>query len=357
MKHFRQNIWQENEYLYEAAYGFQPNLRAYLHEDDTVRKCMLVVPGGGYCMCTPHEGELPAMEFYRQGMNVFVLTYTTDITMSVPLRRQPMEDLSRAVRLIRKCASEYRIDPGKLLLCGFSAGSHLSACLCTHFEDIVDPDPQYQEISNRPEGAILGYPVITSGEYAHIYSIQALVGKNASEAELEYFSLEKQVKENTPPCFLWQTLDDNLVPVENSYLFADALRAKKIPHAHYVFPTGFHGLSVANFEMFSGWCGGGYTCEQLNLALEHIKDNTAVNVSEERRAELMEQFFSPKRDESPELDAGPKNSIPPEERGKMLGEDLSCWDELPADHSKDPNPFADVHHWIQLAQIWYERFL
>ena len=177
MKTFRLDLWKPGEYTYEAAYGFMPNVHAYLHdEDDSVRKCMLMVPGGGYCMLAPHEGELPAMEYYRMGLNVFVLTYTNDITMCVPLKKQPMNDISRAVRLIRKGADEYRIAPDKLVICGFSAGGHVCGSLCVHYSDIVDPDPEINAFSNRPDAAILSYPVLTSGKYTHIYSMQALLG-------------------------------------------------------------------------------------------------------------------------------------------------------------------------------------
>ena len=146
MKAFRENIWEEGEYTYAAAYGFTPNIHGYIHEDDTVRDCMLVVPGGGYCFCTPHEGDMVAREFYKRGMNTFFLAYTVDITMSVPLKHQPMEDLSRAVRFIRKNAKEYRIDPDKLVVCGFSAGGHVCASLCNHFEEIEDKNDKYKGI-------------------------------------------------------------------------------------------------------------------------------------------------------------------------------------------------------------------
>ena len=336
VKQFRLDLWKDDEYTYAAAYGFMPNVRAYLHdEDDAVRRCMVMVPGGGYCMLAPHEGELPAMEYYKMGMNVFVLTYTNDITMSVPLKRQPMEDISRAVRLIRKNAAEYNIAADKLLVCGFSAGGHVCASLCTHFDDIKDPDPELDRISNRPEGAILCYPVITSGKYTHIYSMQALLGMEPAQEELDYFSCEKQVTENTPPCFLWQTLEDDLVPVENIYLFAKALKEKGVPYAQYVFPKGGHGLSVASLEQFSGWHGGEYVCEQLGKALEHVKAGTAVNVTPRRREELMQQFFAPKQD-APVGDASERKMPSPEELADM---------------------FADVHSWPELSRIWYERFI
>ncbi len=330
MKTFRLDLWKPEEYDYAAAYGFIPNVHAFLHdEDDSVRKCMIVVPGGGYCMLAPHEGELVAMEYYRMGLNVFVLTYTNDITMCVPLKKQPMSDLSRAVRLVRKNAGEYHLDPAKLLICGFSAGGHVCGSLCTHFDDVTDPDPELNAISNRPDAAIFGYPVITSGEYTHIYSMQALLGMAPSEEELEYFSIEKQVKENTPPCFLWQTVEDNLVPVENTYLFAKALKEKGVPYCQYVYPHGGHGLSTASMELFSGWHGGEYVQEQVWLALEHVKNDTAVNMNPRRKEELMQQFFAPKD----------PNQAPP---------------SFP---KPTTNPFADVNTWVDLSRIWFERFL
>ena len=292
MKRFRENIWQDGEYTYEASYGFTPNVFAYLHNDDQQRDCMLVVPGGGYCMLASHEGELPAMEFFDRGMNVFVLSYTTDITMSVPLKKQPLNDISRAVRFIRKNAEKYNAEGKKLFIMGFSAGAHVCGSLAVHYKDVTDINPEFDKFSNRPDGVVLSYPVITTGEYTHQDSIRALLGNEPTAEELDYFSLEKHVTEDTPTCFVWQTQEDGLVPVENSYLFAQALRSKKVPFAHYVFPAGFHGLSVANGAYFKGWSGGEYTMEQTMRAAFSVKEGRGVNVSEKRKQELIDQFFS-----------------------------------------------------------------
>ncbi len=290
MRKFRQNIWEDGEYDYAAAYGFAPNVFAYIHDDNEKRDCMLVVPGGGYCMVVPHEGELVAKEFFDSGMNVFVLSYTTDITMSVPLKKQPLKDISRAIRWIRKHAEENNVDGRKLFICGFSAGGHVCGSLAVHFDDVNDDNPEYASFSNRPDGVILSYPVITTGEFTHLDSVHALLGFEPSTEELDYFSLENHVKENTPPCFLWQTETDDLVPVENSYLFAMALRKQKVPFAHYVFPEGRHGLSIANKAYFQGWSGGFYTMEQTWRATAAVKEGRGVNVSEKRREELNAQF-------------------------------------------------------------------
>ena len=112
----------------------------------------------------------------------------------------------------------------------------------------MSPEEAYQNVSNRPDVAILSYPVITSGKYAHRDSFVALFGKEPSEQELDYMSLENHVTKDTPPCFLWQTVTDQTVPVENSYLFAQACAQAGVPFAQHVFSEGIHGLSVATEE-------------------------------------------------------------------------------------------------------------
>lgn len=288
MKKEKLVIWEEGEYGYPLAFEFVPNLVGYIHEEDTqTRPCMLVVPGGGYCVVSPTEGEIVAMEFYGKGYNAFVLTYTTNPLMLEPLKEQPMKDLSRAVRLIRSRADGYHIDPGRVFLCGFSAGGHLCASVCVHYKDVADD--RYGCFSNRPDAAILSYPVITAGDKAHRGSFQALLGADASEEQLEYMSLEKQVTPETPPCFLWQTATDDAVPVENSYLFAEALKEQGVPFAHHVFSAGRHGLSLADEKWAKGEYGDPYTMEQTLQIAEKVKNGT-IPVSEEVKESFLPQF-------------------------------------------------------------------
>ena len=331
MKEFKEIIWKENEYDYPAAYGFTPNIHAYLHEDDAERDCLIVVPGGAYCMCVPPEASLPAIEFYKRGMNVFVLTYTTDITCTFLLKKQPMNDLARAVRFVRKREDDYKIRGKKLLVCGFSAGAHVCGSLAVHYKEIEDINLEYKDISCKPDGAILSYPVITAGEHSHEFSIWQLVGRDASEEEKNYFSLEKQVTKDTVPCFIWQTADDNLVPVENSYLMAEALKKNGVYFAHFVFPEGFHGLSVPNKDFFAGNFGEEYTMEQVFNAVKAVKEGKGVNVSEQREKELKEQFADKKEENGGNENPFLKEGVNPVEQ------------------------FSDVGKWPDLCMKWMER--
>ncbi len=342
MKQFRRDIWEDGEYTYAAAYGFTPNVRAFLHEpgedgateDSAMRDAMLVVPGGGYCMLAAHEGEPVAKAFYESGMNVFVLTYTTDITMSVPLKDQPLRDIARAIRVLRKNAAEYGIEGKKIAVCGFSAGAHVAGSVTVHW-DVADTNPAYADVSARPDASLLCYPVITSGRFTHEYSMLALLGPNPTEEELAYYSLEKNVTKDTPPTFLWQTQTDTVVPVENSYLFAQALRENGVPFAHYVFPEGFHGLGLSKGFGHDGWTDGSYVMEQVNNAVAAVKAGRGVNVSERRVAELKAQF--PDKREEP----APKD-------GDAKEEPAFTW-------KPDPTLTRDVGLWSDLAKVWFAR--
>ena len=269
------HLWTKEEYSYPALGQFIPNVVTYIHEeDDSKRPAIIVVPGGGYSVVSPTEGEIVAEEFYRKGYNTFVVTYTTNLLRTSPLRLQPLKDLSKAVMFVRKSAEQFNIDPTKVTICGFSAGGHLCGSLAVHHDSQeLILDREYEGISNRPDAVILSYPVISSGEFGHKDSFIALLGSEATEEELEYMSLEKQVTKKTPPTFIWHTATDELVPVENSYLFANACKEQGVVFEHHVFGNGKHGLSLANEDWASGNFGGDYTMQQLYETLQYLVDN------------------------------------------------------------------------------------
>lgn len=235
-------IWDEGEYSYKNGHFQIQYFESYIHDDEELRPAILVIPGGGYDHLSPNESENVALRFFELGYQAFVLSYTVDETKSIPLKLQPLRDLSRAVRLIRSMASEFKIYNGKIALCGFSAGGHLAASLCVHYSDIHDD--KYENISNRPDAAILSYPVITTGKNAHPGSVKALLGDLASIEELKYMSVEKQVSADTPPTFIWTTAADESVPIENSYIYAMALKEQKVPFALHIYSEGGHGRNL-----------------------------------------------------------------------------------------------------------------
>jgi len=242
----RIDIWEGLKYHGEMDDGFRPVMDTYILAGNKVRGAVLVCPGGGYGHTSPREAEAVAIQFNAAGFHAFVLYY------SVAPRRhpQPILDLSRAMCIIRENAEEWKVDPNKIAVCGFSAGGHLAASLGVHWtKPYIQNAEGIKEQMNRPNALILCYPVITFGEFTHKGSVMNLLGDDAINSELlNEMSLENQVNENTPPSFLWHTFEDKAVPVENSLMFAQALRKNKIPFEMHIYPSGSHGLSLANEE-------------------------------------------------------------------------------------------------------------
>ena len=233
----------------------------------------MIVPGGGYRMVAVGESEIVAKKFYEKGYNAFVLTYTTAMFEPVRLYLQPLNDLARAVAYLRKHAEKFLIDKNRVILCGFSAGGHLCGSLAAHYDDErIRQDGTYSGISIRPDGVILSYPVITSGEYAHKDSFQVLLGEKPEKGESEYMSLEKQVKEGMPPVFIWHTETDETVPVENTLLFAEACRRKGVSCEMHIFREGIHGCSTADEKWASGEYGGDYVMDQWFAFMQYYID-------------------------------------------------------------------------------------
>jgi acetyl esterase/lipase len=155
------------------------------------------------------------------------------------------------MRWVRAHADEYKIDVNRVGIMGSSAGGHLAATLMTHFDQ---GDPNAADIierqSSRPDLGILCYAVISMGEYAHKGSKVALLGTNPPPELVQDLSAELQVKTNTPPCFLWTTFEDKTVPMENTLLFAEALRKNHVPFDLHVYQKGGHGMGLKDKPPF-----------------------------------------------------------------------------------------------------------
>lgn len=263
-------LWDESEYEYGSDINFAPFLVPYLHDDEKKHPCMMVVPGGAYMGVSHTEGKIVADSFFNEDYNCFVLTYTTNPFLYKPLGNQSLQDISRAIRLLRRRAGKYGIDSCKIAICGFSAGGHLCGSISCHFKDIEDNNLEYSEYSNRPDGVILSYPVISFGEYGHRETREAILGKNPIEKDIEYYSLERQVHSDNPPTFLWHTATDDGVPIENSFMYAKALKDNGVKFAQHIFAEGPHGLSLATEDWLNGRFGDAYTMEQIYSFIDAV---------------------------------------------------------------------------------------
>ena len=212
-------------------------------EQKLLRPAVIICPGGGYINLSNREAEPIAMRYLAAGYHAFVLKYHVAPT------RYPVAllELASTVKLLRDHADKWMIDESKIIVTGFSAGGHLAASLaCFWNKDFLASALNTTNDRIKPDGCILSYPVITSGEFAHRGSFEHLLGDD--ESLLEQVSLEKQVSKDTPPVFIWHTLSDACVPVENSLLFVMALRKYNISTEFHMYPFGGHGLALANEE-------------------------------------------------------------------------------------------------------------
>ncbi len=149
---------------------------------------------------------------------------------------------------MRDNAEQWQIDPDRIFVAGFSAGGHLAASLGVFWHEPFLAGLLKTESGRiRPNGLILSYPVITSGEHAHRESFYNLLGSRYEEL-VDYVSLENRVTEKTPPVFLWHTWEDDCVPCQNALLLAQTLKAKGVSLELHIYPHGGHGLSLANEE-------------------------------------------------------------------------------------------------------------
>ncbi len=230
-------------------------------DENRLRPAILICPGGGYEHTSDREAEAIAIQMNAMGFHAFVLYYTCAPVAVFP--RQQLE-AAKAIAEIRSHAEEWHINPDKIVVMGFSAGGHLAASIGAFYKKEFLCEPlQVKPEQIKPSGLVLCYPVITSGEMAHKGSFHALLGEKEEELK-DFVSLEKQVTEDTPPAFIWHTYEDSSVPVENSMLYAAAMRKAKVPFELHIYPRGHHGLALASAETKSAKGGDAIVPEVQN---------------------------------------------------------------------------------------------
>ena len=249
------NVWPDgapyNEELAQAQIDLNSkysddNLEAkifvYLPESQTATSAVLICPGGSYGrLAISYEGHEVAQWLSGQGIAGIVMKYR----LPHGIHQIPIADAQQALRVIRKNASKWNIDPSKVGVAGLSAGGHLASTVATHFRDSL----------TRPDFAVLFYPVVsTDSTITHQASIRNLLGKNPGDELLKLYSNELQVTGQTPPTLLFHSDNDSVVPAENSVEFYLSLKANKVPASMYIFPNGGHGWGMkATYAYHEKW--------------------------------------------------------------------------------------------------------
>lgn len=215
------------------------SLDGFLIASGVAQGSVIICPGGGYAFCSPREAEPVAHAFNRAGFHAFVLWYSCE---DIPLGLEPARQLAWAVAEVRRHADAWALDAARVALCGFSAGAHLAGMLGALWQnDDLFTGTAAQE--RRPNALVLSYPVVTAGKLAHRDSFVRLAGPSA--AAQQSFSLETLVTEQMPPTFLWHTMDDQEVQVQNTLMLSRALLHANVPQEVHLFDQGVHGLSLA----------------------------------------------------------------------------------------------------------------
>jgi len=214
---------------------------------------VIMCPGGGYArLAMANEAAGVAQRLQAAGVATFILKYR----LAEYGQPAPLQDVLRAIRLLRSRASEFGIRPDRIGVMGASAGGHVAASAATLFDA---PEGRtgstLDAVSARPDFVALLYPVITMTlPFAHADSRRNFLGANPVDMQVERWSLEQQVRRDMPPVFLVHTAEDSSVPLENSVLFYQAMRRAGGEAELHLYEDGPHGFGTrTDLGTTSGW--------------------------------------------------------------------------------------------------------
>jgi acetyl esterase/lipase len=215
-----------------------PTLTPWLHPRGGERPCLVVLPGGAYGQVSEREAAPIARWANQIGLHAVTVRYRVK-PYQAPW---PMADGLRAIRIVRARAEAWGIRAGQVAVIGFSAGGHLAATTAVFHDQVLAPDDLATAHSARPDALLLAYPVITGGAGAHAGSF-ANLGATTPEAR-DRWSIERHVRADMPPTWLWHGCDDKPVPVTNALVLVEAMHRLGLDiTAHLFARSGPHGFS------------------------------------------------------------------------------------------------------------------
>jgi acetyl esterase/lipase len=222
----------------------KPTLEIYLPEKEkTTGTAVIIIPGGSYAVVVYQgEGISTAKQFAKNGIVAFVLKYRLpDDSIMQNKTIGPLQDAQQAIKFVRENAGKWGVDINKVGIVGFSAGGHLASTAATHFQKAMIENKSNTNL--RPDFQVVVYPVISMQDsLTHRDSRNNLLGKTPSRELTDQYSNELQVTANTPPTYITHAADDNVVDVDNSIRYFEALRHNKVPVEMHIYPSGGHGF-------------------------------------------------------------------------------------------------------------------
>ena len=233
------------------------------------RPAMLVLPGGGYRMCSDREADPVALAYAQAGFQTFVLRYSVGAHAAWP---NPLEDYEQAMEMIRANAQIWNLYADKVAVIGFSAGGHLAACAAAMAR-------------NKPNAAVLGYAVTDEA--------------TAKSCLASAPSAVDSVDQNTCPCFLFATRTDELVPIRNTMRFAQALEAYGIMFESHIYAYGPHGFSTADSGVLAPGTGispraGRWVADSIAWLRETLGDFGAGELTAPKYGSRVNDDYAPR---------------------------------------------------------------
>lgn len=228
---------------------------------DKKRPLVVICPGGGYAFTSDREAEPVALKFNSIGIHSVILRYTTgDQILGIP--ENALQELAKTIVYIRKHAKEWFIDEDNIIVCGFSAGGHLALNMCVNWNNFELAKSLSVKIDElKVNLAILGYPATHMERSFDIDDLgfgakliqnpltsneRFFGNRNPTQKDLDGFNTLLKVDKDTPPMFIWHTVEDALVDVKHSLDLAVELRKNKIPFEMMIFEKGEHGLALCD---------------------------------------------------------------------------------------------------------------
>lgn len=234
------------------------------------RPAVIVCPGGAYQWLSDREGEPIALKFNSEGFHSFVLRYRVGQKSILP---DPVLNLGKAILLIKKHAEEWNLDADKISICGFSAGGHLCALYASAWREPWLAEKLGCAKENlKPYKAILSYPLAdyvlyseckkqAPTELADTVDLSMTGEENPRMDTIKKYSPLEHITNETVPCFIWHTSEDELLDPRNSMHFAEKLYVNAVPFELHIYETGRHGLALANQVTACEENEGPYTAE------------------------------------------------------------------------------------------------